>query len=61
MQVGVLGLGKMGRLVAERFMRDNHQVTVWNRSKGIMDEMRMTKSEYIINKKLVIAHSLEDM
>lgn len=61
MQVGVLGLGKMGRLIAERLMRDNHQVVVWNRSKGILDEMRMTKSEFIINKKLTIAHSLENL
>jgi 6-phosphogluconate dehydrogenase len=61
MQVGVLGLGKMGRLLAEKLMRDNHQVTVWNRSKGILEEMRMTKSEFIINKKLTIAHSLENL
>lgn len=61
MQVGVLGLGKMGRLLAEKLMRDNHQVAVWNRSKGILDEMRMTKSEFIINKKLIIAHSIENL
>lgn len=61
MQVGILGLGKMGRLIAEKLMRDNHEVVVWNRSREVLEEMRMTKSEFILNKKLAIAHSVDDM
>jgi 3-hydroxyisobutyrate dehydrogenase len=32
MHVGVAGLGKMGRVIAERLIETGNQVTVWNRS-----------------------------
>lgn len=34
MQVSVIGLGEMGRAIAERALSCGHQVTVWNRSIG---------------------------
>jgi 3-hydroxyisobutyrate dehydrogenase-like beta-hydroxyacid dehydrogenase len=33
MQLGFIGLGKMGRRMAERLVKDGHTLVVWNRSK----------------------------
>lgn len=32
MDIGIVGLGKMGAAIAERFIEAGHEVTVWNRS-----------------------------
>ena len=34
MQIGFIGLGIMGRAIAENLLKAGHQVTVWNRSPG---------------------------
>jgi 3-hydroxyisobutyrate dehydrogenase-like beta-hydroxyacid dehydrogenase len=39
MRVSVLGLGRMGREMAGRLLRQGHEVTVWNRSPGKIDEL----------------------
>ncbi|OLT25989.1 6-phosphogluconate dehydrogenase [Nocardiopsis sp. CNR-923] len=38
--VSVLGLGNLGRAVAERFLDAGHPVTVWNRSPGRAERLR---------------------
>ena len=32
MKIGVVGIGKMGAAIAERLMKQGHEVTVWNRT-----------------------------
>src|SRR5271156_6728532 len=34
MQIAVIGLGRMGRALAERLLEEGHQVRVWNRTPG---------------------------
>jgi len=34
MHVAVLGMGRMGRVIAGKFIEGGHRVAVWNRSKG---------------------------
>jgi 3-hydroxyisobutyrate dehydrogenase-like beta-hydroxyacid dehydrogenase len=34
MRVAVIGLGRMGRALAERLLEEGHQVSVWNRTAG---------------------------
>ena len=34
MKVAVIGLGRMGRALAERLLEEGHQVSVWNRTPG---------------------------
>lgn len=36
--VGFLGLGTMGAAIARRLLDDGHRVTVWNRSRGPVDD-----------------------
>ncbi|MHA7984627.1 NAD(P)-dependent oxidoreductase [Rathayibacter sp. CAU 1779] len=38
-QVAVIGLGGMGRAIARTLVRTGHEVTVWNRSPGPVDEL----------------------
>ncbi|WP_040833702.1 NAD(P)-dependent oxidoreductase [Nocardia brevicatena] len=37
--VSVLGLGRMGSVIAETFLRNGHRTTVWNRSPGKIDRL----------------------
>jgi 6-phosphogluconate dehydrogenase len=39
MKIGFIGLGKMGANMVQRMLKDNHQVVVWNRSQGPVEEM----------------------
>jgi 6-phosphogluconate dehydrogenase len=39
MKIGFIGLGKMGANMVQRLIRDNHQVVVWNRSSGPVEEL----------------------
>src|SRR5476649_2871822 len=32
MQIGIIGLGKMGSRMAEKLIKEGHNVSVWNRS-----------------------------
>jgi 3-hydroxyisobutyrate dehydrogenase-like beta-hydroxyacid dehydrogenase len=34
MQVAMIGLGRMGRALAERLLEEGHQLSVWNRTSG---------------------------
>ncbi len=39
MQLGMIGLGRMGANMVRRMMRDGHECVVYNRSQGAVDEM----------------------
>ncbi|HEY1447652.1 MAG TPA: decarboxylating 6-phosphogluconate dehydrogenase [Caulobacteraceae bacterium] len=39
MQMGVIGLGRMGANIARRLMRDGHSCVVWNRTRGPVDAL----------------------
>lgn len=58
MKVGIVGLGKMGSRIAQKLIKDSHDLIVWNRS-GIHN------SELIIHNsktsKIKIAKSIEDL
>ncbi len=61
MKVAILGLGKMGKNIASKLMQDGQQVVVWNRSKEVLEEFRNANSDLIVNQKLEIAHSIENL
>jgi 6-phosphogluconate dehydrogenase len=39
MKIGFIGLGKMGANMVQRLLLDNHQIVVWNRSPGPVQEL----------------------
>ena len=61
MQIAVLGMGKMGKNIAEKLMIEGHQVIVWNRSRDVLEAMRLEKASFIVQQKLTIIHSLEEL
>jgi 6-phosphogluconate dehydrogenase len=61
MQIAILGMGKMGRNIAEKFMIEGHKVIVWNRSHEILEKMRVEKASYIVSGNLQIIHQLDEL
>lgn len=61
MQIAVLGMGKMGKNIALKLMNEGHQVFVWNRSREPLEKMRTENSSYIVQQKLTICYSLEEL
>ncbi len=61
MQIGFIGLGKMGSRMAEKLLREGHQVVVWNRSEEPIRnlEFRIKNSE--LSLELRIAETIEDL
>jgi 6-phosphogluconate dehydrogenase len=39
MEIGIIGLGRMGAGMAERWMRGGHRVVGYNSSRGPVDEL----------------------
>lgn len=39
MQIGFVGLGRMGRAIARNLLRGGHAVTVWNRTRSRAEEL----------------------
>jgi len=61
MQIAVLGMGKMGKNIAEKLMLEGHDVFVWNRTHDVLDAMRVEKASYIVNQKLHLVYSVKDL
>jgi 6-phosphogluconate dehydrogenase len=53
MQLGVIGLGRMGANIARRLMRDGHNCVVWNRTRGPVDAL--------VSEGAIAASSVKDM
>lgn len=62
--IGVIGLGKMGRAIAERLKETGHDLVVWNRSPGRADglgaEEAATPADVAGKAKLIIAMLSDD-
>lgn len=61
MQIAILGMGKMGKNIAEKLMIDGHQVVVWNRSRDVLEAMRVENASFIVQQKLTIIYSFEEL
>ncbi len=60
MQVGLIGFGKMGSRIMDKLLADEHEVVVWNRTKEVLDELRMQRGDAIVKQKLLISRSLPE-
>jgi 6-phosphogluconate dehydrogenase len=61
MQIGILGLGKMGSRLMEKFLREGHEVVAWNRSKNVLDQLKIDKGDYVVKQKLKIVYGIEGL
>ncbi|MCL4354753.1 decarboxylating 6-phosphogluconate dehydrogenase [Patescibacteria group bacterium] len=55
MQIGFIGLGKMGKRMASKLLNEGHEVIVWNRTKETVQTFLS------VNKKAKPADSIEDL
>src|SRR5256885_6672187 len=61
MQIAILGMGKMGRNIAEKLMLEGQKVVVWNRSRDILENMRVEKASDIVSGNLQIVRQLDEL
>lgn len=61
MQIGILGLGKMGSRLLEKFLREGHEVAAWNRSRDVLERLKIDKGDYVVNGKLRISFGFEGL
>lgn len=61
MQIGILGLGKMGSRLMEKLLKEGHEVVAWNRSRDVLDQLKIDKGEYIVKQKLQISYGIEGL
>ena len=55
MQIGFIGLGKMGGRMASKLLKEGHDVVVWNRSKDVLTQFKKQ------NKKAKVAKNIEEL
>jgi 6-phosphogluconate dehydrogenase len=53
MKIGFIGLGKMGANMVQRMLKDKHEIVVWNRSSGPVEELE--------SKGAIASSSIEDL
>jgi 6-phosphogluconate dehydrogenase len=61
MQIGFIGLGKMGTRMVEKLLLDGHTVIGWNRTKSIVDEFRLVLTEKKLNEHFVAADDIKTL
>jgi 6-phosphogluconate dehydrogenase len=61
MQIAILGMNKVGKNIAEKLMKEGHQVNVWDQSPDVLQQIRAENSSFIVNQKLTIVRSLDEL
>jgi len=62
MQIGFIGLGKMGSRMVLKLLKEGHELVVWNRSKGVIEEFKIQNSKFkIAIQKLKVARTIEEL
>lgn len=59
MQLGFIGLGKMGSRMAEKLLKEGHEVVVWNRSQEGISNFQFQISQFKSKPKYSIAKTVE--
>jgi 6-phosphogluconate dehydrogenase len=61
MQLGIIGLGKMGIRIAEKLLADGHVVVGWNRTQTVVDEFRLVLQEKKLAERFLAADDIESL
>lgn len=61
MKVAFIGLGKMGTRMVEKLLRDGHHVSVWNRSKDVVEQFHALMQEQKLDSHLSISYSIPSL
>jgi 6-phosphogluconate dehydrogenase len=61
MKIGILGLGKMGSRIAEKLMREGHQVVVWNRSENAVLHFKLQVKDFVLPGDVETALTIQEL
>lgn len=61
MQIGFIGIGKMGTRMVEKLLVDGHTVIGWNRTKSIVDDFRLALVEKNLDERFIAADDIKDV
>lgn len=61
MQIGFVGLGKMGTRMAEKLLRDGHTVVGWNRSKDIVEQFQLILQDQKLSEHFLAADDIQSL
>ena len=61
MQVGFIGLGRMGTRMVEKLLRGGHTVVGWNRSSQIISQFRLILSEQKLDQNFLSADDIKSL
>lgn len=61
MQLGYIGLGKMGTRMVEKLLADGHVVVGWNRTPEIVDEFRLVLQEKKLAERFLAADDIKSL
>lgn len=61
MQLGYIGLGKMGTRMVEKLLLDGHTVLGWNRTKSIVDEFRLVLKDKKLDEHFIAADEIKSL
>ena len=59
MQIGFIGLGKMGSRMAGKLLKEGHELVVWNRSPQPIEDLKNNSA--ILTAKLQVAKTIEEL
>src|SRR3989344_3022476 len=61
MQLGFIGLGRMGNRMVTKLLAEGHEVVVWNRSKERISNFQSQISNFQFKSRLEVAGSIDDL
>ena len=62
MQIGILGLGKMGSRMVLKLQKEGHEAVVWNRSSQGVEKFKIQNSKFKnVSQNLKVAKTIEDL
>lgn len=61
MQIGFIGLGKMGSRMVQKLLEKGHNVVVWNRSKEKISELKLHVTNTSLEKNVIFAEDIKDL
>lgn len=61
MQLGFVGLGKMGTRMVERLLRDGHTIVGWNRSQDIVQQFQLVLQDQKLSEHFLAADDIKSL
>jgi 6-phosphogluconate dehydrogenase len=61
MQLGFIGLGKMGTRMVEKLLHEGHVVIGWNRTRQVVEEFRLVLQEQHLDQTFIAADDIQSL